>query len=195
LNFDFSEYVNESINNLHILHSSDFLRDFLHAGDLIIDSLSNKGKVLIAGNGGSHADAQHFAGELVNQFTTRHKGLPVITLGTNIAVATAWSNDHDFSSQFAREVQAYGDTKSSFIGITTSGRSANIVRALQQSHEMGMKTLVLTGERGKELLSDKADVILSVPGNSTHKIQESHIVVYHALCIYIESKLPQWLLA
>jgi D-sedoheptulose 7-phosphate isomerase len=115
----------------------------------------------------------------------------VITLGTNQTVTTAWGNDHGFEGQFAREVQAFGDERSVLLGITTSGKSVNLNNAFLQARNLGMATIALASERAEEFLADKTDCLLAVPGLETHKIQESHIVVYHALCIYIEQNLPQ----
>ena len=194
MTFNLLNYINESRSNLESLFTREFEDNFASAGDYMVDSLSHGGSILVAGNGGSHSDAQHFSGELVNKFSREHKALRVLTLGTNTSVATAWSNDFDFESQFSREVQAYGDKDSVFFGITTSGKSQNISIALAEAKKIGMKTIVLTSYAGQEALKPAADIVLSVPGDRTNKIQESHIVVYHALCIYIESKLPNWLL-
>jgi D-sedoheptulose 7-phosphate isomerase len=114
----------------------------------------------------------------------------VITLGTNTAVSTAWSNDHNFDDQFAREVEAYGMNGSTFFGITTSGNSENLKRAFMAARALGMKTVALASDKAIPILSEFCDVIIAVPGKETHKIQESHIVVYHALCVYIEAMLP-----
>jgi D-sedoheptulose 7-phosphate isomerase len=115
--------------------------------------------------------------------------LSVIALGTNNAVASAWSNDHSYEEQFAREVEAYGSNSSVLIGITTSGKSKNVNLAFKKAQELGLGTIALTSSRAKEFLSSELDVILDVPADETHKIQECHIVIYHALCIFIENGL------
>jgi D-sedoheptulose 7-phosphate isomerase len=186
-----NSYISESISNLAGLKTESFNSQFLQAGKMIINSFEEGGKLLVCGNGGSNADAQHIAGELVNYFTRKHLPLPVITLGTNQTVTSAWGNDHGFESQFAREVRAFGDQKSILLGITTSGKSVNLNNAFLEAQKIGMATIALTSERAKEFLHSQISCLLTVPGVETHKIQESHIVVYHALCIYIEQNLPQ----
>ena len=157
---------------------------------LIIESVRNNKNILICGNGGSHSDAQHFAGELVNFFIHDHKALNVITLGTNSAVASASSNDHSFEDQFAREVGAYGNSNSLLIGITTSGKSKNVNNAFSKANTLEIKTLVLTSKKAFPYLASNIDLIIPVPVNETHKIQELHIVIYHEICILVEENLP-----
>lgn len=188
--FNFEDYIQESILNLSKLRESEFQHEFEKACEMILSSLSGGGKLLVCGNGGSFSDAQHIAGELVNYFTVEHQPLPVITLGTNQTVSSAWSNDHDFTEQFAREVRAYGDEKSVLFGITTSGTSKNLIKAFDEACRMGMRTIALASERSRPHLEGKVECLIPVAGEKTHKIQESHIVVYHALCIYIEQNLP-----
>jgi D-sedoheptulose 7-phosphate isomerase len=189
-NFNLEEYISASISNLEVLMNKEFNLQFMRAATIILECFAEGGKLLVCGNGGSNADAQHVAGELVNFFTRPHLPLPVITLGTNQTVTSAWGNDHGFEGQFAREVQAFGDEKSVLLGITTSGKSVNLNNAFSQARNLGMATIGLASERAREYLSDKTDCLLAVPGEETHKIQESHIIVYHALCIYIEQNLP-----
>lgn len=190
MDFSLKEYIQESVANLEKLQTANFQSEFEKACKLILMSLEKGGKILVCGNGGSFSDAQHIAGELVNYFTIKHQPLPVITLGTNQTVSTAWSNDHDFTEQFAREVRAYGDEKSLLLGITTSGTSRNLISAFNEARSLGMRTIALASERSKAYLDGKVDCLIPVAGERTHKIQESHIVVYHALCIYIEQNLP-----
>lgn len=187
----FKSYLSESIANLQLLNNDEFIETINSAANLMIKTLSAHKSILVCGNGGSHSDAQHFAGELVNFFTKEHKALNVITLGTNTAVATAWSNDHSFDDQFAREVEAYGEPGSLLFGITTSGKSKNVNLAFAKAHSMGMKVIALASRKAVENLSRDVDVIIPVPVLETHKIQECHIVIYHALCILIENSLPK----
>ena len=188
---DLTNYINDSISNLEAINNEQFAAVFTAAADLLLLAIENGKSILVCGNGGSHSDAQHFAGELVNFFTREHKALKVITLGTNSAVVSAWSNDHSFEEQFAREVEAYGETGAVLIGITTSGKSKNINKAFIKARSMNMKTIALTSKKAIENLSNEIDVIIPVPVNETHKIQECHIVIYHALCIFIENSLPK----
>lgn len=187
---NFKHYLESSIKNLEELDNEGFLAAFNEAGRILLGAIVSGNSILVCGNGGSHADAQHFAGELVNYFTKAHKALSVIALATNSAVATAWSNDHGFDNQFAREVEAYGGNGSVLLGITTSGKSRNVNLAFEQAHKMGMKTIALTSLRAVKNLTPKIELLLVVPVDETHKIQECHIVIYHALCIYIENALP-----
>jgi D-sedoheptulose 7-phosphate isomerase len=184
------EYIEESISNLQSINNPEFIRLISETAKLIIDSVTNSGNILVCGNGGSHSDAQHFAGELVNFFTRDHKALNVITLGTNSAVASAWSNDHSFEDQFAREVEAYGNSNSLLIGFTTSGKSKNVNNAFSKANSLGIKTLALTSKKALPYLTSNIDLIIPVPVNETHKIQELHIVIYHAICILVEENLP-----
>lgn len=140
-------YIEESISNLQSIKNPEFIALISETAKLILDSVTNNGNILVCGNGGSHSDAQHFAGELVNFFTRDHKALNVITLGTNSAVASAWSNDHSFEDQFAREVEAYGNSNSLLIGITTSGKSKNVNNAFSKANSLGIKTLALTSKK------------------------------------------------
>ncbi len=188
---NFKSYVSDSIANLNTINNEKFDEVFKSAANMLLIAIKNRKSILVCGNGGSHSDAQHFAGELVNFFTREHKALKVITLGTNSAVASAWSNDHSFEEQFAREVEAYGETGSVLLGITTSGKSKNINNAFIKAHSMGMKTIALTSDKAIANLFKSVDIIIPVPVSETHKIQECHIVIYHALCIYIENSLPE----
>jgi D-sedoheptulose 7-phosphate isomerase len=186
---NFSLYSQETIENLSKLQNEKFLATFQEAIYTLVETLNSGGNILVCGNGGSHSDALHFAGELVNFFTREHRALPVIALGTNGAVSTAWSNDHAFEDQFAREVEAYGGPNSVLIGITTSGKSKNVNNAFTVAKAIGMKCIALTSERAVPNLPKYLDTVLAVPVNETHKIQECHIVIYHAICIAIEESL------
>lgn len=184
------KYIEETRFNLESINNIEFINLIEEASRLIIRAFVEGGSVLIGGNGGSHSDAQHFAGELVNFFTRKHKALSVITLGTNSTVSSAWANDHNFKDQFAREVQAYGNAKSIFLGITTSGKSANVNNAFIEAKSLGMKTIALASEKAIPNLPNNIDLVVPVPVQETHKIQEIHIVIYHAICILVEENLP-----
>lgn len=186
---DIDKYIASTINSLEKLADSNFKSQFELSVKLLSESIFDRKTILVCGNGGSYADAQHIAGELVNYFTIRHIALPVIALGANGAVLSAWSNDHSFEEQFAREVEAYGTRGSTLIGITTSGKSKNINLAFMRAKSLGMNTIALTSKKAIPFLSPEIDAILSVPAEETHKIQECHIVIYHALCAYIEESL------
>lgn len=184
------KYIEETRTNLESINNFKFHNLIEETSQMIVKTFVDGGKVLVCGNGGSHSDAQHFAGELVNFFTRKHKALNVITLGTNSTVTSAWGNDHNFEDQFAREVQAYGNPKSLFLGITTSGKSANVNKAFKEAMHLGMKTVALASEKAIANLPMNIDLIIPVPVQETHKIQEIHIVLYHAICIFVEETLP-----
>jgi D-sedoheptulose 7-phosphate isomerase len=182
-------YLNATITNLGLLKNKSFSESFDRAVQIFSETIYKGGHILVCGNGGSHSDSLHFAAELVNYFTIEHRALPVIALGTNGSVATAWSNDHAFEDQFAREVEAYGNSKSLLFGITTSGKSKNVNNAFNCASSLGMRTMALTSQKAIPFLPNNLDNLIAVPVLETHKIQECHLVIYHALCIAIEQSI------
>lgn len=152
---------------------------------LVIAALRDDRTVLVCGNGGSMADAQHIAGELVARFRLERRGLPVIALGSNPATLTAWSNDYDYGSAYAREVEAFGTAGGVLIALSTSGNSPNVVVAAERARARGLSVIALTG-RGGGRLADLADVLLAAPSTDTPRIQEIHIALYHFLCARVE---------
>lgn len=149
------------------------------------------GKLLIAGNGGSAADAQHMAAELVCRYKRERPGLPAIALSTDTSAVTAWSNDYEYASYFTRSVQAFGKPGDVFLGITTSGTSRNIVLATKQARALGLRTIGLLGRTGGDM-KEIVDVPLVVPHTDTARIQEAHIMLIHLLCEEVEKS---WALA
>ena len=156
--------------------------------DMILTTLNLNLPILICGNGGSASDALHISGELVGQFLKKRKPIDIICLNTNVSVMTAWSNDYDYESVFARQVAAHGKQDAILWGISTSGNSKNIVNAFIKAKELKMKTIGLTGLSGGKI-SNLSDILLSVPSKSTPRIQEIHILIYHQICEMIENKL------
>jgi D-sedoheptulose 7-phosphate isomerase len=144
-------------------------------------------RLLIAGNGGSAADAQHIAAEFVCRFNFERPGLPAMALATNYSVITAAGNDYSFDDVFSREIEANGQSGDIFIGISTSGNSTNILNAVTTAKEQGIYSIGLTGAGGK--LQDQADICLKVPSNCTPRIQECHILIGHIMCEIVESSL------
>jgi D-sedoheptulose 7-phosphate isomerase len=155
---------------------------------IIVAALEKNLPLLICGNGGSAADAEHICGELVGRFLKERRGYPVIGLTSNSAFLTAWSNDYDYSSVFERQVEAYGRNGGVLMGISTSGNSENVVKAFEKAKVMGLQTVALTGETGGKL-AGLSDVLLNVPSTSTPLIQQGHICLYHFLCEQIENRL------
>ena len=173
---------------LKVLDQQSLLSDIEEATNAILAAFSNKHKVLLAGNGGSAADAQHIAGELVNRFYFDRPGLPALALTTDTSILTAVGNDHGFSSLFARQINALGNEGDVFIGISTSGNSPNIIEALRKCREEKIFTIGLTGSSGDKM-KDLCDICLSVPSDETPRIQEMHILIGHIICRIVEEKL------
>lgn len=155
-----------------------------------IDSLRGGGKLLLAGNGGSAADAQHIAGEYVSRFAFDRPGLPAIALTTDTSIITAIGNDYGYEMLFARQMQAHARRGDVFIAYTTSGGSPNIIAALQEAKKLGVICVGMTGNRGGPILK-LCDFVLEVPSADTPKIQEGHAVLGHILCGLVERELFQ----
>jgi D-sedoheptulose 7-phosphate isomerase len=152
---------------------------------LIVKSLEKGGKVVIFGNGGSAADAQHIAAELVGRFEKERGALPAIALTTNTSNITALANDYEFSSIFQRQVEALVAPGDVAIGISTSGSSPNVIKALNAAKVRGASTIALTGEGGGHA-GEIADLCLAVPSRRTCRIQECHITIGHIVCELVE---------
>lgn len=153
-----------------------------------IKSLKEGGKILLAGNGGSAADAQHIAGEFVSRFAFDRPGLPSIALTTDTSILTAIGNDYGYEKLFARQVQAHGNKGDVFIGYTTSGKSPNILLAFEEARKRGVICIGFTGNRGGPM-SEICDYVLEVPSADTPKIQEGHAVLGHILCGLVEEAI------
>lgn len=153
-----------------------------------IDALRGGGKILFAGNGGSAADAQHLAGELVSRFNYDRPGLAAFALTTDTSVLTAIGNDYGYERLFARQVEAVGSPGDVLIAISTSGRSPNILAALQAARAKGMVTVGMTG-RGGGRMPEFCDHCLRTPSDATPRIQEGHIAIGHTVCMLIEQQI------
>jgi D-sedoheptulose 7-phosphate isomerase len=158
------------------------------AAEALVAALQAGLPVLTCGNGGSAADAQHLAAELVGRFRRERRGYPVICLADNAPILTAWANDYDYVSVFARQVEAYGRPGGVLVGLSTSGNSGNVVAAFEAARRSGMVTLALTGQGGGRLAT-MADHLLAVPSQQTPLIQQVHICLYHYLCEAVEDAL------
>ena len=158
------------------------------AVDLVYETFAAGRKLLVFGNGGSSADAQHFTAELVGRFVAERRALPAIALTTNQAVLTAWSNDYSFDDVFARQIEALGSRGDVAFGISTSGTAVNVLKALERARERGLRTIGLTGAQGDRMAS-LCDVLLAVPLAGTARIQEVHLVTYHAICAAVEARI------
>jgi len=166
----------------------DSLPQLAKVVDMIVSCYRQGGKILIFGNGGSSSDACHIAGELVSRFYKDRKGLPAIALGTNMATLTSISNDYSYEDIFSREVEAHGQKGDIAIGISTSGNSKNVLKAMEKARQMGLKTIALTGGTGGKL-KENADLSIVVPSKMTPRIQETHITLGHAVCELVEEEL------
>lgn len=156
--------------------------------ELIFETFEKGKKILICGNGGSAADAQHLAAEFVGRYETERKGLPAIALTTDTSALTALANDYSFERVFARQVEALAAEGDLLIAISTSGNSPNVNAAVMSAREIGCKTLGMTGAKGKKLAS-LCDKCVLVPAERTARIQEAHIVIAHIWCEIIDAKL------
>jgi len=158
------------------------------AADLIIKAFDQGNKLLLCGNGGSAADAQHIAAELVGRFKKERRGLPAVALTTDTSIMTAVANDYWYELLFARQVEALGDKDDILIGISTSGNSNNIIRAIEAARFKGLKTIGFLGSEGGKL-KDLVDIALVVPSEESDRIQEVHILMGHIICHLIDSKI------
>ena len=165
-------------------HASEVQR----AAGMIAATFKANGKLLVFGNGGSAADAQHIAGELVNRFLQKRRGLPAIALTTDGGVLTCVANDTGFENIFARQIEALGAKGDVCLAISTSGTSANVIIACRQAREQGIKVIGLLGRDGGSV-AQLCDLALIVPSDDTQRIQETHNLVGHIICELIESEL------
>jgi D-sedoheptulose 7-phosphate isomerase len=158
--------------------------DIVRAINLMHQALASEKKVLACGNGGSAADAQHFAAELVGRFERERRELPAIALSTDSSILTAIANDYSYEVIFSKQVKALGQAGDVLLGISTSGNSANVIAAIEAAHLKGMSVIAFTGKDGGKIknILKKSDVHLCVPADRTARIQETHLLLLHCLC-------------
>ncbi len=180
----FRERVKEVVELLNLLVSIE--DNVERAVDIIWDSLKSGGKVLVFGNGGSASDSSHFAAELVNRVRFERDPLPALSLSSDPSVLTSISNDRSFEYVFERQIRALGSPGDVAFGISTSGRSENVLRALRVAKSMGMFTVGLTGCGGE--MAEFCDVVIQVPSRETPRIQEMHLIIYHYIAEKIEER-------
>ncbi|MDQ7016504.1 MAG: D-sedoheptulose 7-phosphate isomerase [Gammaproteobacteria bacterium] len=186
-------YIADQINETQrvmstMLTDEELLQKVELAAQACIHCLKNGGKILLAGNGGSAADAQHIAGELVSRFAFDRPGLPAMALTTDTSIITAIGNDYGYEKLFSRQIQAHGNSGDIFIGYSTSGTSANILKALKTANTQNIISIGLTGNKIGPM-HELCEHLLEVPSQSTPKIQEGHLVLGHILCGLIENEL------
>jgi D-sedoheptulose 7-phosphate isomerase len=184
-----STQISEAQRVMFAMLADDALLARLEAASLAcIHCLQTGGKILLAGNGGSAADSQHIAGELVSRFAFDRAGLPAIALTTDSSILTSIGNDYGYENLFARQLQALGNKGDVFIGYSTSGKSPNVLRAFTEARSRGLVTIGLTGNHGGAM-AELCDYLLAVPSSDTPKIQEGHLVLGHILCGLVENAL------
>lgn len=161
------------------------------ASQRIVDALVNDKKVLTCGNGGSAGDAQHFSSEMLNRFERERPALPAIALSTDTSTLTSIANDYHFDEVFAKQLRALGQSGDILMVFSTSGNSANIIKAVNVAHEKDMLVIALTGKDGGMLAGvlNEADIEIRVPSDSTARIQEVHLLISHCLCDLIDHQL------
>ena len=186
--------VNEAVKGIfedsilkkkEFISSSENIETIVKVSETILDVFKNGGKILVLGNGGSAADSQHMAAEFVVRFEKNRKAFPCIALTTDTSIITAGSNDYSFNEIFSRQVEAIGKKEDILVAISTSGKSKNVLKAVQAAKEKGMKTVALTGKDGGELIK-KADISMLVKTKNTARVQEIHVTIIHAICKIVE---------
>lgn len=184
------EQFDESIR-LKQLAAETLAQPIASAIELLASSLSEGHRLLICGNGGSAADAQHLAAELIGRFERERPALPAIALTTDSSILTALSNDYRFDEVFARQVRGLGGPGDLLLAISTSGNSVNILRAIEAAHEREMGVIALTGQGGGRIATQlrESDLLLAVPHTRTARIQEVHLLILHCLCDGVDALL------
>jgi len=178
--------LSENIRNLtELADDSDFHSRVEEAISTVSEALKLNLPVLVFGNGGSAADALHISGELVGKFNISRRGLNVICLNSNVTVLTAWSNDVDYETVFARQVESHGHVGGVVWGLSTSGNSPSVIKGFEIAKKLGMSSIAMTGRGGGHCAS-LVDLLLDVPSDVTPRIQEMHVPIYHYMCMEIE---------
>ncbi len=165
--------------------SEELVNNIAKAGQLCIDTINRGGIIFACGNGGSAADSQHFVAELVSKYCVDRQALPAIALTTNTSTLTSTGNDYDYSLIFARQIEALGKTNDLLFAISTSGNSANVIKAIEGAKNKGLSVIGLTGANGGKM-HNLCDILLNIPSTETPRIQESHILAIHIICDLIE---------
>jgi D-sedoheptulose 7-phosphate isomerase len=181
------ERIEDNIRMTRRLLEGEQLERVAFVAGVITDAYLNGRKVILFGNGGSAADAQHVAGEFLGRYYLERRSLPAIALADPVPLS-AIGNDYAFADVFARQIEGLGEPGDVAIGISTSGASANVIRGLEAANTKGMVTVALTGARGRRL-AEVADYCIVVPSEETPRIQEGHILVCHVLCELVEREL------
>jgi D-sedoheptulose 7-phosphate isomerase len=189
-NFIKKEILSSVQAKVDLLSDEALLKTVSEVTEIVISAYLNNGKTIFAGNGGSAADAQHLAAEFVARFNFDRPALPSMSLSSDPSVVTATSNDYGYENLFSRQIEAFGQRGDVFFGITTSGKSPNVLKALEKAKLMGLTTVGLTSIKAKNTDMPKyCDHLIMVPSEITSKIQECHITIGHAICAAVEESL------
>ena len=180
-----NQWFDESVQI--ILKSKILVGDIIKVANIILNCLENGNKIIVMGNGGSAADAQHFVAELVGRYKIERKALPAISLTTDTSIITAIGNDYSFDQIFARQCESLVNRNDVIIAISTSGNSENIIQGIRSSKQKGGIIVGLTGNSGGKI-KEQTDISIIIPSNQTPRIQESHRVIMHILCEIIDEK-------
>lgn len=189
------DYIHSSIQDTsdvvkNMLSNPELLETILNVSNSCISALQSKNKIMLAGNGGSAADAQHIAGEFVSRFMFDRPGLPAVALTTDTSILTAIGNDYGYEDIFSRQVQALGNPNDILLAYSTSGQSKNIIKCLQQANKQNIMTVGLTGlNNNPSDMSEHCNYLIRIPSDSTPKIQEGHLIVGHIICGVVEESL------
>lgn len=180
-----------SIDTKH--HAMEVLpQAIIQAGQLMVNTLTHQGKILSCGNGGSAGDAQHFSAELLNRFEQERPSLAALALTTDPSTMTSIANDYHFHDVFAKQIQGLGQPQDTLLAISTSGNSQNVIQAIEVAQQKKLSVVALTGKCGgkmAQLLSHPTSIEIRVPSQSTARIQETHLLVLHCLCDYIDTQM------
>jgi len=187
----FNKLIIKSLKESIILQEriiDSLIKEISNAAQRIILAIEENNKILIFGNGGSAADAQHFAAELIGRFKKNRNPLPAIALTTDTSILTSIGNDYGFSDIFSRQVEGLAKVKDVLIGISTSGNSINVLKAIKKGKEIGCFSIALLGKDGG-IIKEVTDLAIIVPSYDTPRIQEAHITIIHIICDLIEHNL------
>ena len=189
------EYIKDVIDEKKIclekMQSDYYIEKIVQISESVINTLKAGHKLLIAGNGGSAADAQHFAAELVGRFETERRGLPAIALTTDTSILTSVANDYSFGNIFSRQLEAISQEGDAFIGISTSGNSENIIKSVSLARDKGIFTIGLLRKDGGKLC-EACDLSLIVPADKTARIQELHEMCIHIICSFVDQAFKEY---
>ncbi|MEW6482929.1 MAG: D-sedoheptulose 7-phosphate isomerase [bacterium] len=182
------ERIKETIENLNRLNNENYLRAILETIDVIANAIKKGNKLMLCGNGGSAADAQHIAGEFLCRFYKDRNPISAIALTTDTSVLTSISNDYSYNDVFSRQVKGLGKEGDVLLGISTSGNSENVLQAFKRAKNLNIKTILLTGEK-QGRIEEFSDIVIKTPSNNTPRIQEMHLLIEHIICEIIEKEI------